>query len=98
MEFNLNAERLMEFKKTAELRRQKKLTHGVVAMNHKAFSHVGLYLSTLDPDKTREFYEAFWVLISNRRHDKDQRRRAHTDSRPPQDPLGGNPPLVQGAS
>jgi len=87
----------MEFKKTAELRRQKKLKHGVVAMSHKTFSHVGLYLST-DPDKTREFYEAFWALIGNRRHDKDQRRRVHTDSRPPQDPLGGNPPLVQGAS
>jgi hypothetical protein len=35
-------------------------------MNHKGSSHVGLYLSTLDLDKTREFYEVFWVLISDR--------------------------------
>ncbi len=67
-------------------------------MNHQGSSHIGFYRSTLDLDKIREFYEAFWVLISNRRHDKNQRRRAHTDSRPPPDPLGGNPPLVQGAS
>jgi hypothetical protein len=52
-------------------------------MNHQGSSHIGLYRSTLDLDKIREFYEAFWVLISNRRHDKNQRRRARTDSRPP---------------
>ena len=45
-------------------------------MNHQGSSHIGLYRSTLDLDKIREFYEAFWVLISNRRHDKNQRRRA----------------------
>jgi hypothetical protein len=67
-------------------------------MSHKASSHVNLYLSTLDRDRTREFYEAFWVLISNRRHDKDQRRRARTDWHPPQDHLDGRPPLVQWAS
>jgi hypothetical protein len=41
-----------------------------MAMNHQGSSHIGLYRSTLDLDKIREFYEAFWVLISNRRHDK----------------------------
>jgi hypothetical protein len=30
-------------------------TRGVIAMSHKGFSHIGL--STLDLDKTREFYE-----------------------------------------
>jgi hypothetical protein len=50
----------------------RKLTRGVMAMNRKGFSQIGLYFSTLNPDKIREFYEAFWVLISDRRHDKDQ--------------------------
>jgi len=35
-------------------------------MSYEGSSHVGLYLSTLDLDKIREFYEAFWVLISDR--------------------------------
>ena len=30
-------------------------TQGVIAMSHRGFSHIGL--STLDLDKTREFYE-----------------------------------------
>jgi catechol 2,3-dioxygenase-like lactoylglutathione lyase family enzyme len=29
-------------------------------MKHRGFSHIGL--STLDLDKTREFYEGFWAL------------------------------------
>ena len=45
-------------------------------MSNKEFSHIGL-LSTIDLDKIREFYEAFWALISDRRQHKDQRRRAH---------------------
>jgi hypothetical protein len=36
-------------------------------MSYKGSSHIGLCLSTLDLDKIREFYEAFWVLISDRR-------------------------------
>jgi hypothetical protein len=36
-------------------------------MSHKGSSHIGFYLSTLDLDKIREFYEAVWVLISDRR-------------------------------
>ena len=35
-------------------------------MSYEGSSHIGLYLSTLDLDKIREFYEAFWVLISDR--------------------------------
>jgi hypothetical protein len=66
-------------------------------MSHRGFSHVGLYLSTLDLDKTREFYEAFWVLVSDRRPIKIK-EGGHTDWRPPQDPLDGSPPLVQAAS
>jgi hypothetical protein len=58
-------------------------------MSNKEFSHIGL-LSTIDLDKIREFYEAFWALISDRRQHKDQRRRAHPDGRPPQDRLDGN--------
>jgi hypothetical protein len=65
-------------------------------MSHKGFSRVGL--SALDLDKTHEFYEAFCGLISGRRpiHIKEGRRIQ--TGRPPQDPLDGNPPLVQGAS
>jgi hypothetical protein len=52
----------VEFKKTAALPSSEKLTQGVMAMSHKGFSHVGPYLTTLELDKTRESYEAYWVL------------------------------------
>src|ERR1700740_2738431 len=45
------ANRRCPLEKTRRHRRQK----GVIAMNHRGFSHIGL--STLDLDKTREFYE-----------------------------------------
>jgi hypothetical protein len=35
-------------------------------MSYKGSSHIGLYLSTHDLHKISEFYEAFWVLISDR--------------------------------
>jgi hypothetical protein len=38
-----------------------------MAMNHKGSSHTGLYISTLELEKIREFYDAFWVFISDRR-------------------------------
>jgi hypothetical protein len=38
-----------------------------MAMSHKESSHIGLYLSTLELEKVREFYEAFWALISDHR-------------------------------
>jgi hypothetical protein len=37
-----------------------------MAMSHKG-SHIGLYLSTLELEKVREFYETFWALISDHR-------------------------------
>jgi hypothetical protein len=86
----LKPERTVEFKKTIELPSSEKLTHRVVAMSHKASSHAGHYLSTLDLDKLstldldkiREFYDAFWVFISNPRRHKDQRRRGRSDWQP----------------
>ena len=78
----LKPERTVEFKKTIELPSSEKLTHRVVAMSHKASSHAGHYLSTLDLDKIREFYDAFWVFISNPRRHKDKRRRGRSDWQP----------------
>jgi hypothetical protein len=43
-------------------------------MSYKGSSHIGLYLSTLDPNKISEFYDAFWVLISDRRPIKRSRK------------------------
>jgi hypothetical protein len=65
-------------------------------MRHKGFSRVGL--SALDLDKTHEFYEAFWGLISGRRPIHIKEGRAHTDWPPTAGPARRRPAFSSGPS
>jgi hypothetical protein len=65
-------------------------------MSYEGSSHIGLYLSTLDLDKIREFYEAFWVLISDRLPIKIKEGGRLLTCAPPRDALDGSPALVHG--
>jgi hypothetical protein len=62
-------------------------------MSYEGSSHIGLYLSTLDLDKIREFYEAFWVLISDRLPIKIKEGGRILTCAHRQDPLDGSPAL-----
>jgi hypothetical protein len=83
----------VKFKKTAALPSSEEPTRGVMAMSHKGSSHIGLYLSTLELEKVREFYEAFWALISDHRPITIKEGGRIPTGADPQDRLDGSPPF-----